>query len=97
MPPKRKVEASVKNNMDAPPAKKIKGSVTGNSFPENVQVAFNNMKDLVDNDYDAWYRYVESVDWSKYGVPTLKLTKEQHDKIMEEVRCKMDGDRAIIG
>ena len=40
---------------------------------------------------------MESVDGLQYHVPTIKLTKEQHDKIMEEVRHVMDGDRAIIG
>ena len=57
MSPKRK-GASVKNNMDAPPAKKIKGSEAGN---------FVSLDPIIDNinDYDAWYYSVESESWQK--------------------------------
>ena len=73
MPPKRK-GTSVKNNMDAPPAKKIKGSEAGN---------FVSLDPIIDN-YDAWYESVESCDYG--NIPTFELTQEEYDEIMAEIR-----------
>ena len=83
MSPKRK-GVSVKNNMDTPPAKKIKGSEAGN---------FVSLDPNDYDDYDAWYRSVESVDWSKYHIPVFKLTQEEYDEIMAEIRQEMEAEK----